>query len=180
MIESGRIILPKKYVETGENPLIFLTGPCGGAPRWQEEAINIIISLDKNILIASPRDLSRFDLIRQVLDGDDSRFHRQRAWERYYLDLASKNGAIMFWLPKEEEHNCRKVYGAMTRLELGQCMTEYRHDNSYRFCIGSDGQFPELRTIEYDLSLDAPDKKILGTLDETCREAIRLALSSRT
>jgi hypothetical protein len=28
-----------------------------------------------------------------------------------------------------------------------------------RFCVGSDGKFQELDIIEYDLKLDAPDKK---------------------
>lgn len=177
MTESGRIVLPKHYVEIGKSPLIFLAGPCKGAPFWQEEAIDRIISLDKNILIVSPRHLKRQDLNGRVMAGDNSRFHRQRAWERHYLDLASKKGAIMFWLPGEEKHDCGKVYGSMTRLELGQCMTNYRNDRAYRFCVGSDGRFPDMHTIEYDLSLDAPDKKILGELDETCREAVRLALS---
>lgn len=44
-----------------------------------------------------------------------------------------------------------------------------------RFCVGSDGKFSELHTIEYDLKLDAPDKKIFKTLEETCIEALRLA-----
>ncbi len=107
--------------------------------------------------------------------GDDAYFPRQRAWERHYLDLASKQGAILFWLPGEEHHDCNKVYGAITRMELGQWMTSYKHDNSIRLCIGSDSKFPELHTVQYDLSLDAPDKDIKKTLEETCFEAIRLA-----
>ena len=63
----------------------------------------------------------------------------------------------------------------MTRIEIGQWMTNYRHDNSVRFCVGSDGKFPEMHTIDYDLQLDAPDKKIFSNLEETCAEAVRLA-----
>jgi hypothetical protein len=88
--------------------------------------------------------------------------------------LASQQGAILFWLPGEARHTCDKVYGAMTRLELGQWMTRHHFDLSVRFCVGSDGKFPELRTIAYDLSCDAPGKMIFGTLEETCDEALRL------
>ena len=63
----------------------------------------------------------------------------------------------------------------MTRLELGQWMTKYTYDPSIRFCVGSDGLFSELRTIAYDLQVDAPDKEIKKTLEETCVEALRLA-----
>jgi hypothetical protein len=63
----------------------------------------------------------------------------------------------------------------MTRVEIGQWMTNYRHNKSVRFCVGSDGKFPEIHTIEYDLQLDAPDKKIFSSLEETCAEAVQLA-----
>ena len=63
----------------------------------------------------------------------------------------------------------------MTRVELGQWMTNYRHNPEVRFCIGSDGEFPELETIRYDLHLDTPHKEIKKSLEETCAEAVMLA-----
>lgn len=81
----------------------------------------------------------------------------------------------MFWLPGEETHDCQKVYGATTRMELGQWMTNYKNDRSVRLVIGSDGRFSELDVIKYDLSLDAPEKRIRNTLEETCFEAVQLA-----
>jgi len=81
----------------------------------------------------------------------------------------------MFWLPNWEVHECDKVYSAMTRFELGQFTTHCRYDKSTRVCIGSDGKFPQLRTIKYDFSLDAPNKPIFPTLEETCLEALRIA-----
>ena len=83
----------------------------------------------------------------------------------------------MFWLPGEREHNCDKVYGAMTRVELGELITDYKYDKSTRFCVGTDGKFPEMHTIEYDLQIYAPNMKIFRTLEETCDEAIRIAKS---
>jgi hypothetical protein len=171
----GKVIIPNRYVKDIETPLIFLAGPIRSAPNWQDEAIDLLFSQDSDLVIASPRRGVRERIAPYIAEGDENYFPRQRAWERHYLDIASKTGAILFWLPGEEEHDCKKVYGAMTRVEIGQWMTRYSVDNSVRFCVGSDGKFPELHTIQYDLSIDAPDKKIHSTLEETCDESIRLA-----
>lgn len=171
----GGVIIPKTYITPIENPLIFLAGPCGGAPLWQDEAIQIILSRESDVTIASPRWDVRPGIAQYILSGDDAHFPRARAWERHYLDIASKTGAILFWLPGEIEHSCEKSYGAMTRLEIGQWMTQYRFDKSVRICIGTDGKFSELHTIKHDLSLDCPDLQLKGNLEETCLEALRLA-----
>ena len=171
----GKVIIPKTYVPNIVAPLIFLAGPIRSAPNWQDEAINFLFSQNSDLVIASPRRGVRDKIAPYIVTGNKNYFPRQRAWERHYLDIASKTGAILFWLPGEEEHNCEKVYGAMTRVEIGQWMTNYRHNNSVRFCVGSDGKFPEMHTIEFDLKMDAPDKKIFSSLEETCTEAVRLA-----
>lgn len=63
----------------------------------------------------------------------------------------------------------------MTRIELGQWMTRYKFStDSINFVVGSEGKFPEIDTIAYDLSLDAPEKIIFSTLEETCLEALRI------
>jgi hypothetical protein len=170
----AEIILPKTCIQYFDKPLIFLAGPIRSAPEWHDEAIDMIFSRKQDISIASPQRHVKDALKKYVLTGDTPDFSRQRAWERHYLDIASRTGAVLFWLPEEAHHNCQKVYGAMTRIELGQWMTNYRHDNSLRICIGSDGKFPELDTIKYDLSLDAPNIPVKESLEETCIEAIRL------
>lgn len=171
----GKLIIPKVYVPDLKAPLIFLAGPIRSAPNWQDEAIEILFSQEPDVIIASPRRGIRDNIAKHIMSGDEHYFPRQRAWERHYLDIAAKKGAILFWLPGEAEHDCQKVYGAMTRLELGEWMTNYRHNNLVRFCVGSDSKFPELRTIQFDLTLDAPDKEIKKSLEETCAEAVRLA-----
>lgn len=171
----SKLIIPKTYVQELITPLIFLAGPIRSAPNWQDEAIDFLFLQEPNLAIASPRRGVRDKIATYIITGDETYFPRQRAWERHYLDIASKTGTILFWLPGEAEHDCKKVYGAMTRVEIGQWMTEYKHDKNVRFCVGSDDKFPELHTIEYDLQLDSPDKKILRTLEETCTEAVRLA-----
>lgn len=145
-----------------------------GAPNWQDEAIDFLFSKNKDLIIVSPRRGAREKIASYIFDGDNNYFSRQRAWERHYLDIASKNGVILFWLPGEENHDCNKVYGAMTRLELGQCMANYKNDNSIKFVVGSDGKFPELDTIRYDLILDAPKKEIYNSLEKTCLETLKL------
>lgn len=171
----GKVIIPNTYVSDLKTPLIFLAGPIRGAPNWQDKAVEFLLSQEPNLIVASPRRGIRNKIAPYIAKGDENHFSRQREWERYYLDIASKTGAIMFWLPGEKNHKCSKVYGATTRVELGQWMTAYRYDKSTRFCVGSDGNFHELRTIEYDLKMDAPEKEIKKTLNETCIEALRLA-----
>jgi hypothetical protein len=172
----SKLIIPKNYIKELDAPLIFLAGPIRNAPNWQDKAIKILFSQEPNLIIASPRRGIRNKISEYIIAGNENYFPRQRAWERHYLDLASRTGAILFWLPRRKSLFSRKVYGAMTRVELGEWMTNYKHDNSVRFCIGTDGKFPEMNTIEYDLSVNVPYKIISRSLEETCEDALRLAL----
>jgi len=171
----SKLILPKTFVKDLNEPVIFLASPILSAPNWQDKAIMILFELESNLIIVSPKRGSSPEIEKYIVSGDTSYFPRQRAWERHYLDVASKKGCILFWLPGEEQHNCQKVFGAMTRVEIGQWMTHYNLDNKVRFCIGTDGKFPEVNTIEFDLKLDAPDKIIHKTLEETCLNALKIA-----
>jgi hypothetical protein len=163
------VILPNTYLEF-MGPSIFLAGPSRSAPLWQDESIDYIAAKGKNIILINPSRNSKTTL---RLPGDEKYFPRQRAWERHYLEKSSKRGCIMFWLPGEASHACNKVYGAMTRIELGQWMTRHHVDRDVRLVIGTDGNFPEMHTIEYDLKQDAPDVPIHKTLAETCDAAVR-------
>ena len=172
----GKIIIPNTYIQRIEKPLIFLAGPIRSAPNWQDEAIQFIFSHNQDLIIVSPRRGIREKIESYVVKGNENQFSRQRAWERHYLEIAACSGAILFWLPGEEKHDCNKVYGAMTRVEIGQWMTRYKFSNDgyVNFVVGSDGKFPEINTIAYDLSLDAPEKIICSSLEETCLEALRM------
>jgi hypothetical protein len=173
-----KLILPKtRYVIAPEEfPLIFFGGPIRGAPPWHDEAASIISSLNDNLTLAIPiRKIADKHKPNLVYGLPEDNFPRQRAWELNYLHLASKKGAIMFWLPGEAEHRCEKSYGAMTRVELGQWMTRHNLDNSVRLVIGTDGHFSEIDTIRYDLSVYTPNLPIYSSLEETCRAAVDLA-----
>ncbi|MBR9681970.1 MAG: hypothetical protein GOV00_04195 [Candidatus Altiarchaeota archaeon] len=170
-----KVLIPKTYVQTIEGPLIFLAGPILGAPNWQDKAIELLFSQQSELTVVSPRRGIRREIAPYILRGDETYFERQREWERHYMDIAAETGAIMFWLPGEKKHDCKKVYGATTRFEIGEWKTRYQLDNNVRLCFGSDGKFPELRVIEYDLQVALPNKTINKTLEETCAEALQLA-----
>lgn len=170
----GKVIIPKTYVKKLEEPLIFLAGPVKGAPNWQDEAVDILFSLEKDIMVALPKREIEDKIAKYVIVGDENYFPRQRAWERHYLDIASRTGTILFWLPGEIEHKCEKAYGAMTRFELGLTLGWYKYNKEISFCVGTDLKFSEFYTIHYDLQRDAPDKKIMPTLEESCAEAVRI------
>lgn len=173
-IFMGNLILPNIHIEKIELPLIFLAGPIRGAPNWQKSATEILFSRNLNLTIASPR---KIEDSHYLFLTSEKTFERKRAWERHYLDIASKKGSILFWLPGEEFHECEKSYGAMTRLELGEWIAHYTHDHSVRFCVGSDGNFSKLGVIRYELKEDT-NKKIANSLEETCNEAIAIAFQN--
>jgi hypothetical protein len=160
-----RIILPKTYLEKIDKPVIFLAGPIRDAVDWQEKAIDYILEKDKNVLIANPRWNASYKVREISMPGKLDYFERQRSWELHYLDIASKKGAVLFWLANAP--------GFMTRLELGQSMVQYVFEDT-RFCVGGEKEFSDLETIRYDLKYHT-DKEIYSTLEKTCDEAIKLA-----
>jgi len=170
----GHLIIPNAYIAELNKPLIFLAGPIINAPHWHDEAIKFLFAQKSDIMIASPRRELKDELVQYVISGENNHFPRQRAWELYYLEHAAKKGCVLFWLPGEEAHDRDKVYSAMTRVELGETMMVYKYDKHTNFCIGTDGKFPEFSPIKYDLSIFAPDKEIKTTLQDTCREALRI------
>lgn len=94
--------------------LIFLAGPCRGAPDWHAEAAEIIAAnmtefgFDENTLtLADPSNYC-----------DD--FDLQVAWETKMLERAAREGCILFWLAKEETHHPERVYAQTTSFELGE------------------------------------------------------------
>ena len=161
-----RIILPKTYIENINAPLIFLAGPIRDARDWQEQAINYILEKDKQVIIANPRWDTSCNIQYKAIEGRMGYFDRQRSWEKHYLNIASKTGAILFWL--------ENAPGFMTRLELGQAIGDYKHNKSTRFCVGGNENFSDIDTIRYDLQIDT-GKQIYPTLEETCDAAIKLA-----
>ena len=168
----GKVVVPNDYVEGFNETPIFLAGPIKGAPNWHDDAIKYLFSQKDDLIIFSPNTKLNEESSSYLFFGRKSYFPRQRAWERHYLELASKTGSVLFWLPGEEKHDCDQVYGAMTRLELGEFLGWYKFNKKVSFCVGTDGEFPEMKTLLFDLNLDSPNKTIFSTLEEACKGVV--------
>ncbi len=170
-----RLILPKTYVRDIDNALIFLAGPIACAPLWQDKAIEIIHSKNPDIYIASPSKKLRMEYLDKAMPGDKTKFPKQLDWERYYLELASKKGVILFWLPKEKQHSCEKTYTRDTTGELGEWRGRLIYDKNIKLVIGGEVGFDGLDIIKRNYLAVKPDMKFHSGLEETCEEAVSLA-----
>jgi len=157
----GRVLLPPQILAV-EGKVLFLGGPIQGALPWQDDAINIIHSLDNSVIIANPR--------RKYLDGEFV-FEDQVDWETHYLREAGYHGVIMFWLARQHEFIEGRSYAQTTRVEL----TEWKVRSEYipiNIIIGIESGFSGERYIRRRLEQDCPKIPIHSTLENTCRVAV--------
>jgi hypothetical protein len=161
------LVLPPNYLKI-DGPMIFLAGPIQGAYDWQKDAISLIHSDAPDVYVASPRRQS-------ALRGDFKKgmFDEQVDWEIYHMRLAGENGVVLFWLTKEFEHICDRAYAQTSRFELAEWKA--RHEgNGAKMVVGIEEGFTGMRYILRRFSQDCPDVPLLRTLEETCREAVKL------
>ncbi len=182
----AKIIIPNTLVNEMEHyiyPLIFLAGSNSGAPAWQDEACRFLIAKEHENWLAHPRDTeitivnpSRSlagDLAEYVTEGDNSYFESESEWALYYLrkvydeDGGLDGCAVMLWLPREAKHEAELVYDEMRSL--------HQRYPIMRFCVGSDGNSPELKELFCDLNEFAPEMELKTSLEETCSEAFSIA-----
>lgn len=145
--------------------VIFLAGPIQGAVEWQEEAIQIIHSLDDTPIIACPRTPKG--------RTTDMSFAEQTDWETHYLREAGSAGVIMFWLAKESTHFCDRAYAQTTRFELGEWMMRHQAYNA-RLVVGIEPGFTNGIYLSQRLSQDCPGIPLCSTLRETCEKTVEL------
>jgi hypothetical protein len=193
------LILPKNFVDVefgNKQRLYFLAGPIRGAGDWQKEAIKMIAAKDKNCYIVCPcrydenHELYKYSLAPKLGKKNLEKFPNQTMWERYYLELASYYGAIVFWLPLESKTNPRAKedgpYARDTMGEIGRWSIRHsyglglkikgRNKKRVNFIIGAEEEFPGLKVIMKNLNADHGKKfKINNTLNSTINSAIRLA-----
>ncbi|MBM3200478.1 hypothetical protein FJZ53_06070 [Candidatus Woesearchaeota archaeon] len=166
---SSNIIIPPNYVKKISSPLIFLAGPIQGVYTWQDEAIRIINELAPEVYIANPRRAVNIEH-----DFSPEMYNEQVDWETYHLKKAGKKGVIMFWLAKETKHLCERAYAQTSRFELGEWKAKHEK-NKAQVVVGLEEGFTGTKYILRRLSKDCPNIPICRTLEETCKEAIRLA-----
>lgn len=164
-----KLITPPTYLKTIDGPLIFLAGPIQGSYKWQEKAIQIISKIAPEVYIANPR--REIDLDKEF---SPEMYNEQVDWETYHLRKAGEKGAILFWLAKETKHLCERSYAQTSRFELGEWKTRHEKDGA-NLIIGIEEGFTGAKYIRRRLAQDCPKIMICPTLEETCKEAIRLA-----
>lgn len=163
-------------VDFKDDIIIYLAGPIKGAPDWQEEFIRVIkkefsqIKLNKNIVIANPKT---------ILDENDFNYDNQINWETYYLDKASKQGIIVFWLPKEKERIPGRSYAQTTRFEIGEWFAKGQNIKNFKIIIGYEEGFDGIKYIyekfknEYNINLINGKEKLLSELIKIIHKIIK-------
>jgi len=167
----GGLILPKTYSLSLDAPLIYLAGPIQGAPRWQEQAHDLIKSLDNRLYVASPSNLARGELLKASIIGKHS-FADQLDWENFHMRRAARAGCLLFWLAEQVEQTPGRSYARDTRRELGKWVIKQQYDREFSLVFGGETGFDGLDTIIKDTRQELPFTKFYNALGETCMAAI--------
>ncbi len=174
------LIVPKCRVEVTA-PIIFLAGPDTAARGWHERAIDIVSSIDDSVVIActSRRIKSGYESLKSEV-----MFESHVLWERFYLEAASKQGAILFWLPNPVEEmpidsktGFHKPYARDTCGEIGEWrgrMIENPSVGRY-IAVGYESNYPGIDVILKNFRAVKPSMQFYTSLEETCKEAVRIA-----
>jgi hypothetical protein len=167
------LILPPDYPEIDE-PLIFLAGPIQGAVNWQAEAITLIHGCDPTITIASPRRPIKFSG-----EFEKDMYDEQVDWETHHLRQAGKLGVVLFWLGREDVHDCGRAFAQTTRFELGEWKERHLRDGA-NLMVGIEEGYTGARYIRRRFSQDCPDIPLFSQLPLLCRVAAGIAKSLRS
>lgn len=157
------------YFDDSKDVVVFLAGPIQGAPNWQDKLIEKVKTklektvFDKNIFLCSPR--------RGALE-DTFNYDEQVDWESYHLDKASKYGAIVFWIPLEEENVPGRSYAQTTRFEIGEWFAKGQSIKDFNIVVGIDPKFPGCKYIMKrftdNYSNFVPNKSLSELADNLC------------
>ncbi len=149
------IILPKTFVAEDaykDKRLFFLAGPVRGGGDWQWKMVTELYMCAPDSIVAIPQRYEETHPLNQArMDGDETKFERQLAWEQYYLRAASRSGGVVFWLPCESTENPHpgpEPYGMDTRGELGEWRTRKEYEPDVRLFIGGDPLFHGFSQIQ--------------------------------
>jgi hypothetical protein len=147
-----------------DSNVVFLAGPIQGASRWQYKAASIILDLDKNIVVASPRkDYAKGEFV----------YEDQVDWETHFLNRAAKLGAVVFWLALQEKPTPDRPYAQTSRLELGEWKVKHEYTGA-NLVVGIEEGFTNERYIRRRLGQDCPNVPILNSLQKTCETTVEL------
>lgn len=175
--------------------LYFLAGPIRWAWDWQTKTIKMLSKKDTNCYIACPcryddkHELFNYSLPATKLSNGDFelQFENQTMWERYYLEMASNFGSIIFWLPSQDKENPRKkedgpyaqdTYGELGRWSIRSAykLNPYEVGRHVNLVVGAEAEFPGLKTIQKNFNDDHKSEYVIySSLEETIDQAIAMA-----
>ncbi len=164
---EGTFFCAPEYISV-EGPLIFLAGPVRGGGKWQEKAVVYIRAYDISINIASPYRMSD---LRKKLDDEEHKI--QTRWESYHLRRAAEEGAILFWLAREREHDCKRAYAQTTRFELGEWKV-YHDFLKAPLVVGIEKGFTGERYVRERFA-KSPEVPIVRSLEDACEKVVDIA-----
>lgn len=189
-MNSDNILIPKHLynINVGD-PVFFLAGPVRGGGDWQKDCAEMIVKAVPCARIAIPyyhTSEEHFPLREIARQGTGAECSRQLNWERYYLDLASKIGCVIFWLPAESKTKPRTdgMYACDTRGEIGEWRGRLMGNRNLRVVVGGETDkgkpkgegFYGFDQIERNFKeAVGSDFMIYPTLNETVESAIRKA-----
>ena len=173
---NSMILSPPLITENPDNkPTVFLAGPIQGAVDWQAEAGKLFefITQKDELRIANPR--------KEYLDKEFD-YAAQVDWEIDHLRKASVNGVLLFWLAREEEHDCHRAYAQTTRWELAvwfqkMILQHYKANGTYiHMVVGIEEGFTGERYIrkQFADNSDFHNVVIQSTLKDTVIEAVKI------
>lgn len=168
-MDASFVIIPPKKELTRGLPIIFLAGPIQGTWNWHRGAVETLRSAGYRGWIASPRSTTLEDTA-VLADREE-----QIDWEHHHIRKALLKGVIMFWLAKEREHDPERSYAQTSRFEIGWVFGHRMHDERAKIVVGIEDGFSGARYIRRTFGKYAPDVPIFGTLDDACKESIRLS-----
>lgn len=161
------IIIPLEN-EIPKNKIVFLAGPIQGAPDYHNEIISYFIknAPDKNFTIASPK---------KDYKHNDFNHQKQVDWETKFLNAASKNGIIIFWLAKEVENVKGRAYAQTSRFEISEWLVKSSLDKNIEIFIGIEEGFSGDVYIKHRATKDLNYKKpIYNDLNKMLDDIIKI------
>lgn len=173
-----KLLLPNRYQDISDKPVLFLGGPILGAYEWRPKVLHRL--MDEDIYAISPQqDLPDFIIANSV--GILNPLSCQLGWKRQYLREVKKRktapkGVIMFWLQGVNEGDFSKYalskYARNTRRELGQLDGWLDCDKEIPFVIGGEETFPGIDIVKRCFREHFPSIDFPPTLEETCDIAL--------
>jgi hypothetical protein len=165
---------------TLDGPLIFLAGPIyWGTHDWHERAAAMLHSLDARVHVASPRRdpeasaklWNRSEDAGAGRAANDAAYDEQVDWETEHLRRAAAHGCVLFWLAREQVHNCERPHAQTTRFELAEWKERAARDG-IALVVGIEDGFTGARYIRRRFALDALCVPICDSLEVPCRAAV--------